>query len=172
MKTPLRGISFALALGAMSLVACGGGDGDGGTSIDPSISLTDLSTAETEELCEYIAGFVDPQDAASASCYALALFTSDSEEACEASYAACVAEDDTEETDCTEPLDLPACASEVTAGEMEACLKAQGEQFSAFANSISCTSDPAEVFTPAELPAECASANEKCPELFEDEEDE
>lgn len=171
MKTPIRGILITLALGAISLAACGGGDGANGTSIDPSISLTDLSAAETEELCEYISSIIDPQDAQSASCHFLALLTSDSVETCEASYVACIAEDDTEETDCTEALELPECASEVTAGEMEACLEAQGTQFAALASSLSCTSDPEEAFAPLELPAECESANEKCPELFEDEEE-
>ncbi len=173
MKTLRTRLSLLLAVGVLSVAACGGGGGDGaGSNVDSAKPLSDLTEEESRELCEYSAQEFDVAESQAAGCQLLALLLSDSPESCQASYDSCMAEEDTVDcsTESLDPEELPDCAANVTVGEMEACVEARFDQMVELTEGLSCSSDPGEASFPSSLPAICEEIEEKCPELFEDEE--
>jgi hypothetical protein len=163
---------IALALAALVAPACGGDD-DGGTSgVDGDKRLDELSPAETTDLCEW--GFSlleDDDDLVRFGCYFAALIFSPDSETCEATAQECI--DEAEPIDFGDAEcqfeDLPACASEVSVAEMEACGRDAVAVLRAIADDISCDSDPDEIEDDSLVqPASCVAVEEKCPELFDD----
>ncbi len=176
MKTRIQTLSLLAGLVALPLVACGGGSGDGalGTDIAPDTRLSELSQEESNELCEASSAEFDSRDSESVSCYFLAQLTSSSQEQCQAAYDQCM-QDPVEVTDCEEDAldtaELPDCASEVTVGEMESCFQAQADMMRELEASLSCDPEADDVALP-ETPEECQRLEDKCPELFSDDESE
>ncbi len=100
-----------------------------------------------------------------------ALFTDKSPATCEASVEQCLQEEPEEDDqECVfEPTDC-----EATVGEMEACVNEQFAAIKAFNATFDCAEALAEA-NPEANPLEpgplCQAVQEKCPELFEDEEE-
>lgn len=165
---------IAPVLAAMVAAACGD---DGGTSgVDGDKSLDQLSPAEATDLCDWGASLLAQDEVTRFACYYAALVFNQDSDACEAMAQECIDEAepiDPDDIECTFQDELPACASEVTVAEVEACARDALGILIDIAEDISCDSDPEEIDLLAlEEPASCQAIEEKCPELFEDDDDE
>lgn len=153
------------------LVACGGGDG-GGSGVDGSTILTDLSDAEIIEICEYSEGLIDDTHLDEVSCYIEGVFAAQQGGDCQAVADECIGMIMPEPSDCSDAANesLPECAAMVTVGEMENCLRAQASQLNGV--DVDCNTTPEELndLFEQELPAACAAIDMKCPDLFGDDE--
>lgn len=167
-------LSISSLLLAFAVAACSGGDG-GGSGVDSSKVLTDLTDADEIALCEHFssteAGLED--DNAKITCYYQGISAALEGGDCQATTDACIAaEMPGEPEDCSTAGDemYPSCASMVTVGDMEACFGAFFDQAANFADGLSCATDLAEFETVlSALPQACLDVQTKCPDLFEDE---
>ena len=164
----LKSSLIALFASSLCFAACGGG-GDGGSGVDGSKDLASLSDSEIISLCEYNQSLFDVDHFNEVNCYSQAVFQTQVMGDCQAVYDTCIADPSTMiDFNCDSAPDdmVPACASDVSVSEMEACFDAQSAQLAAV--SLSCSSTPDEVNAALELPvpAACQTVNEKCPELF------
>ena len=139
-------------------LACGGG----GSGVDESKALSDLSDDEKASLCEDRAS--DFEASTKLTCYATAIGTA----TCEADAQACIDESANDDPCADVATDeFPACASEVTVGEFGDCYDAQVVRVKDVAADINCDSDLEAIFTMlSELPAECDQVEMDCPDLL------
>jgi hypothetical protein len=169
-ENPMRLASIipALAL-SLALVACGGdngGGGGGGSGIPSSTTLDQLTDEQIVTLCEYVSEQFNSDSIDKVVCHYIALAFGS--EMCEADVEECLAEP-SEPADCSMAPDdeLPACASQVTVGELEACLNEQAARFDQLAAGVSCSSDPADLEAAFnEVGPACMIVQQKCPELI------
>lgn len=165
----------ALLAAAMVAAACGGDDG-GSSGVDGDKRLDELSQEEATDFCEWGLSLLDGDEVTRFGCYLTALVFSPDAETCEIVAQECIDEAepiDPAEAECEFEEDLPPCASEVTVAEMEDCARDAVGVLAALADDITCDSDPEELEDLSlEQPASCLAIEEKCPELFEEEDDE
>lgn len=175
----------------------GEGDGNGGGSLDSGVDQDkqgeDLTQEEVEAVCEaqydYAESKISDADMSKALCRMVALSVALSEggdqEAlttmCEMVDEACTgciddpdgdgceayADLEPEETDCS-TVDLDGCTA--TVGEVEACFKAQVDQFSGLLGDLPSCSEVSEDTEPPDLEAEieeCVDLEDTCPAALE-----
>lgn len=167
MKTKL--LLPILASCLLSFTACG--DDDEGLGVDSSKSLSEVTPAEAQEICDWGDTLISEDDDKMIGCYIEGIFA-DQSGGCQAAFDACMAAPaEVDDTDDSCDIDtLPACASEVTVGEMETCMRAQAESFTTLGKSLSCESTSGDLENLDDMPAACEAANTKCPALFDDDE--
>ncbi|HUS63355.1 MAG TPA: hypothetical protein VMZ28_02390 [Kofleriaceae bacterium] len=154
------------------LAACGGDDD--GSGVDSDKPFSEATVDDAMAFCEYIDALTDPEVEQKIDCYVEGLIAGDQGEDCQAVADDCLAEPAEEEpNECNEidesdVTDLPACASEITFGEMEACFEALVGRNNDVAAEISCDSDLEEIFDQnQDLPEVCTDLQDECPDLFE-----
>ncbi len=164
-----------LALAAMVAAACGGDDDGGSSGVDGDKRLDELSADEAADICDWGLSLVDPDQFERLDCYLEALLSTQDAEMCEEVAQECI--DNIEPGDPTagecifeEP---PACGSEVSVAEIEACLRDSVALIEDVVGAVDCDLSPEDIDdVDLEQPASCALVEDKCPGLFEDEEDE
>ena len=163
-----------VALGALALAVAAGACGDdGGSGLDGDTTYDQLSDGEAMDFCEWSFSLNSDEEVARFTCYAAALIVSEGDrDTCETIVEECLDEaepfDPTEA--CSEPDDLPACASEITVTEMERCAEQNADLLSDLARDVSCD-DSADDLLDFELPPACLDIQEQCPDLFESSEE-
>jgi hypothetical protein len=168
--TPLRGLLILCLLSpAFAIIACG----DSGP--DPSTPVSELDTAELESICRsyyHAPAGVSDTDFARWQCYVQAIVLHDDSPGlfpdCEQLALDCIEESGAEEPeDCeldeSDRSDLPECASDVTAGELQDCFDAVADQIRDGTDEVSCQLTVDDVG----LPAACSDIETRCPELLE-----
>jgi hypothetical protein len=155
-------LSIIMAIG---LAACGG---DGGSGVDGDKKLAELTPAEQQALCEESAAQAEANedDALKVGCYLQAsLFGQCSE----AAVQQCIsqAQNAPQEGECQTDV-TDACTA--TVGELRACFDAQVDALGDIASKINCE-NALTLLGSAPEPAACKTAESKCPELFEDEDE-
>lgn len=126
-----------------------------------------LSELTVDELCGLLVSDrdrVNDADRIRASCYGSALAEARTNGGagadCEALARACMADPPPPDDRCV-IAEVPACATNVTVGELRACTRAQADAINALAAAISCDNVPA----PPEPPA-CSTLRARCPDLL------
>ena len=159
------GLATAVAL-SLSLGACTGGTGDGGggdsSGVETSKSLDTLSGDELVDLCDYGARVVDRAKLYDFVCYRQGVQGSQQGGDCEAIYSECIAT--------VGPFEclgenMPLCASEITVGEIEGCLRAQERDYDFSGISSLSTLEEIEEKSSQTEPSECAAIEQQCPDL-------
>ena len=148
---------------SLSLSACSGGSGNGDSSgVETSKTLDTLSGDEVVDLCDYGARVVERSQVYDFVCYRRGVEESLQEGDCERIYSECIAT--------ISPFEClgenrPACASEITVGEIEQCLRAQERDYDF--SGISCLSTIEEIEERSNQaePPECAAIDQQCPGL-------
>jgi hypothetical protein len=162
-------ITTLLASCLLSFAACSGGDT--GSGVDGAKTFNNVTAEEAVQICEYEQSRIPDADLKKLGCYYGAITQSETEEACQIIFDACIAEPNTDPVvdecaDAGSDLDtLPECASMVTVGEIADCSSASQAAITTLVNSIDC-STPAEDLTEPAQPAQCAAIDEKCPGLL------
>lgn len=161
----------ALTIFSLSAAACGGdddGNGGGGSGVEASKALTELTAAERQDVCDYGDSLFSKTDSKKFGCFFSAIFATENEAECQTAYEACLAGPDDAESGFSCPVEEepPACAAEITVGEMEACARDQAKQVSSALSTLSCASDGSELSSLSEVPPSCKPIVAKCPELF------
>ena len=175
---PIDRLVRSVALLAAVATACGG-DGRTPTGLDPDRPLSDLDEPELELVCRtlYHADLgLDDDELHRWGCYvgAIALGRAfpllfDCEEAARDCLADPGPDDgDVDAEDCDLDADdlaeLPACAADVTVGDIERCLDEVGALARGLVDSLSCDIDADVVL---DLPSVCAEIEAACPGLLE-----
>lgn len=163
-----------LALAAMVAAACGGDDG-GSSGVDGDKTLDQLTEEEATDLCEWGLSLLEGDELERFDCYLEALVSTPDVETCEEVAQECI--DNIEPSDPTDGEcrfeDPPACASEVSVAEIEACTRDSFALVEDVFEAVDCDFNPDDLEDfDLEQPASCVLVEEKCPELFEDEDDE
>lgn len=169
MTMTLRKLNILIASCLLAGTACTGG-GDEGSGVDGSKTLNNVTAEEAVDICEYEASRLNAGDSKKLGCYYAGIFQTQTEQACQTLFDACMAEASTEPTDscadaAAELETLPECASMVSVAEIENCASAASAGISALANSLSCSTPGEEIGEPAR-PVECAAIDEKCPGIL------
>jgi hypothetical protein len=158
-------VAFSAAVLSFGLGACGG---DGGSSVDGSKKLTDLTAEDQKALCEE--GRADAQSHADAlrkvSCYFAASFQG----TCDESIAqSCISTPDgPDEETCNDAPQTFTSACTATVADLQACMDEQYAAFETAADGLTCAN--AEVKLGVALGAggpKCQAAQQKCPEAFQ-----
>jgi hypothetical protein len=141
----------------------------GGSGVSSSKPVSEFDQGDVDKFCDYTDELFSEieEDFVKVLCYALAAAFGDGEEECEMLAQECIEgeeEEEEEEEDQCELGDLPDCASEITAGELEDCLEAEADQISTFARTVNCASDFEQAFVD---PPECQAIEAKCPGFFD-----
>jgi hypothetical protein len=139
--------------------ADGTDDGDdGGDGVDDTTPLTELSSGEAMALCEEVNDGVTDLllDLQTITCYLSGIGQKD----CEGLVEECLGMEPFDPgftCDITSGDELPACASDITVGDIRDCFDALFADFASLADDITCESNPKDFdgFLD-ELPAECA----------------
>ena len=166
---------LGLALAAMVAAACGGDDDGGSSGVEGDKTLDQLTPQEATDLCEWGLSLLEGDEFERLDCYLEALLSTPDAETCEEVAQECI--DNAEPSDpadgeCTFE-DPPACGSEVSVAEIEACARDSFALIEDVIEAVDCDFDPEDLEDlDVEQPASCALVEEKCPELFEDEDDE
>lgn len=165
---------FAIGLVAflgMAMIGCGG-DEESGSGVEASKALTEVTPQEAASICEYAQGQISDDDLKTVGCYIFGSFFSEDEAQCEASVQECLnapadpADGTLLECVATTQADidaLPACASDVTVGELESCQAAMARSFSDAADDISCGNALTVLLN---VPDECSALMTDCSDLF------
>ena len=140
---------------------CGGDDdgADGADGADDMTPLTELSSADAQALCE---AFDDRYDDAlldfqTITCYLSAIGATDCEELVEGCLATAPNDPGALTCEITSGADLPACAADITVGDLNDCFDAVFGGLAGLADEITCESDPKDFSAIFEgLPEECA----------------
>lgn len=160
--TRLVAVLFAFSIAG---AACS----SGGSGVSSSKPLSDFTQEDADKFCAYVDDvYADlDDDFLKIYCYAFSSFFAEGEE-CEMLAQECIEEgfdeEEEEEFEC-ELGDLPECASEVTAGELEDCLEEEADDVESFARTVNCDTDFEQdlPLTPA-----CQRIEDKCPGFFGD----
>jgi hypothetical protein len=153
---------FSVAIFSLGLAACGGD-----SQVSGSKKMTDLTAAEKQDLCD------EGKDSAAAhadaikkiGCYLSSAFTGTCSET---DVQTCLAKPD-------DPPDAETCHVDVTAactatvGELRACSDATFAALESATNGLTCANFADKFGTLQTEPAACATAKQKCPELFTNE---
>lgn len=163
MKTTTGLVSLLFAF-SIAGAACS----SGGSGVSSSKPVSEFTQEDADKFCAYTDELFAEieEDFVKVLCYAIAAAFSDGEAECEMLAQDCIedpGEEEEEEFEC-ELGDLPECASEVTAGEVEDCLEADAAQIESFAKTVNCASDFEQGL--ADTP-ECQAIEEKCPGFFD-----
>lgn len=160
-----------------TLVACGGDDD--GSGVDSDKTLDEVTIGEAMDLCEAEFDSISADDIFTVACFLFAIGESegDPEADCDALAQECLdlPEDQRPDTEAECEIDpesfgdLPACASEITVGELEDCIFGISDAFADLADEVSCDLSSDEVIDALDFAgvSACASIQERCPELFE-----
>ena len=181
--------SSLIVLTFLSLAACdddGGGGGGGGpleSGVEGDKGLSSLSDAEVNTLCESFAsygqallGSISKEDI----CIFVAAALMQDSTSCEAVVPQCVADpevsdpSDEESPACTEGAKADFMNCTATVDELEGCMEAYMNKLRSDVGGATCASAGQGAsldLSPNALPA-CASVVEKCPGLFNDDDDE
>lgn len=169
----MKKISFVSGLLlVLGLVGCGGDDLK---SVDRDKSMSEISVAESQTICENVAASVDTGAMVRGSCYLAGLLASSFDESisCEDTAQECIDEAGSEGIDLAcESLTqadvdaLPACAAMVTLGEFQDCQIALAEASVDFFEQITCESEEVPI-EEAPLPASCQAISTNCSVLLD-----
>jgi hypothetical protein len=153
---------LSVAIFSLGLAACGG---DGGSQVDGSKKMTDLTAAEKTQLCDE--GKDEAASHADAvkklGCY---LASAISGTCTEADVQTCLAQPDSEPDSETCHVDVTAACT-ATVGELRACSDASFAALESATNGLTCANFADKLGALQNEPAACATAKQKCPELFE-----
>jgi hypothetical protein len=166
----LKTVGGFLAVAALSLglAACGGDDD---SKVSGSKKMTDLTAAEKQQLCD------EGKDQAAShedafnkfSCYIAQAFS----QTCSDSAAqACITAAENAPTETEEcHVDVTAACT-ATVGEIRACQEASVAAIETATDGLTCANFSTKFAGLQNMPAACATAQQKCPELFEDDDGE
>jgi len=175
----------ALALGTgLALAGCGDDGGGGGgiaAGVDGDTTLADLSDEDAVRICMNISDALERRvDIVELNCTSAGIFAAalgdGTVATCEAEAAACVddppPEAEEETFDC-DPSEVNDTDCDVTVDEAAACLEDQLDALADFAALLTCdlleSAEEPDVDEP-ETPASCVPLEERCPDIFGDEE--
>ncbi|WP_437734090.1 hypothetical protein [Sorangium sp. So ce1335] len=153
-------------MAGLSLAACGDGEGNNESELDGK-QLGSLTAEEADEVCDELRGeaeAISKEDTCELTGVASSAFGME----CETAKQECISAPEAPE----EPEEPAACGASsfegctATVAEARACIAAMSNAIKA----ITCESTFADIV--AIQPAECVALQEKCPEAFEDEEEE
>ena len=166
----MRILTISILCGVMA--ACGGDDD--GSGVDGSKPFSEATVEDAQAFCEYLDGLISAEASQKIECYVAGLVGEQQGQGdCQMIADDCLAEPIEEDaSECSEIdegdlAELPACASEVTFGEYEACADAYASLNLQVAADISCETDLQELFN-QEPPDACMQIQEDCPELIGD----
>ncbi len=153
---------------ALVLLACSGGD-NGGSGVDSSKAITDVTVAEAVDICEWSEGLIDEQTDHNIDCFFTAWFDAETPELCQAAYDACLAQDPESSSDCDDVSvdQLPECASMFTIGEMEGCIEARASLVKSAFSTLTCSSTESDLEDLDQTPSACTAIERDCPDLLD-----
>ncbi|HTE55586.1 MAG TPA: hypothetical protein VK698_32250 [Kofleriaceae bacterium] len=162
---------------SLGLAACGDG-GHTDTGLDPDRPLTDLAVDELERICRALYQTdlgLDQEQLDRWSCYVTAIGLREAFPLlfadCEGTARDCLADPgaSTGSEDCDldqeDADELPACAAEVSVGDIERCIDQMSERARDLADTLSCDIDPDLVLR---LPSVCDEIDTRCPGLLDE----
>ncbi len=171
-------IRLTTVVAALALSACSSGYSSG---VDGSKPFSTLTAAEAMTACENLNDYFQSTFSRDVrnrfNCYAQALSSTTSPEACQASYEACLVSPPSTPLN-LDPIDCsmatmgdPTCNARVS--EVEACITAQGEAQKSRIDEVDCSiagnlSELERIQQPIPLPSECTRLRETCPSFAGD----
>ena len=156
-------VAFSAAVLSFGLGACGG---DGGSSVDGSKKLTDLTAEDQKKLCEE--GRDDAQSHADAlkkvSCY----FAASIQGTCdEATAQSCInAPDQPDQETCNQTQTFTSACT-ATVADIQACIDEQYAAFETAASGLTCANAETKLSGAFAGGPKCQAAQQKCPEAFQ-----